>query len=109
MILSIHSDASYLSERDANIRAGGFFYMGSNRDSNNKLTSGAIMVISMILKHGISSTAEAEIGSVFLNSKAATVLRTALEEMGHPQPPTPLQTCNTSSTATCYRLQATTP
>jgi hypothetical protein len=29
MILHINSDASYLSENEAKIRAGGFFYMGS--------------------------------------------------------------------------------
>jgi hypothetical protein len=28
MILNIHSDASYLSEKEAKSRAGGFFYMG---------------------------------------------------------------------------------
>jgi hypothetical protein len=31
---------------------------------------------------------------VFLNAKEATILRTTLEEMGHPQPPTPLQSIN---------------
>jgi predicted transposase YdaD len=45
----------------------------------------------------ISSAAEAEIGSVFLNAKEATLLRTSLEEMGYPQPPTPLQTDSTTT------------
>jgi hypothetical protein len=98
MILNIHSDASYLSEREANSRSGGFFYMGSNKDSNNRITNGAILIISTILKHVMLSAAEAEISSVFLNAKEATVLRTPLEEMGHPQLPTPLQTDNTTST-----------
>jgi hypothetical protein len=44
----------------------------------------------------MSSAAEAEIWSLFLNEKEATVLRTTLEELGHPQPPTPLQTDNTT-------------
>jgi hypothetical protein len=35
MILHIHSDASYLSESEANIRAGGFFYIG-NTSKNEK-------------------------------------------------------------------------
>jgi hypothetical protein len=43
----------------------------------------------------MSSAAEAEIGSVFMNAKEATILHTTLEEMGHPKPPTPLQTDNT--------------
>jgi hypothetical protein len=42
MILYIHIDASYLSEREAKIRAGGFFYIGSSADTANKLTNGAI-------------------------------------------------------------------
>jgi hypothetical protein len=42
MILCIHSDASYLSEREAKSIAGGFFYMGSSADTSNKLTNGAI-------------------------------------------------------------------
>jgi hypothetical protein len=58
MILNIHSDASYLSEREAKIRAGGFFYMGSNTEKNNRLTKGATLFISTVLKHIISSAAE---------------------------------------------------
>jgi hypothetical protein len=63
MILNIHSDASYLSESEAKSRAGGFFYVGSNIESKNKLTNGAILIISMILKHAMpSAAAEEEIG-----------------------------------------------
>jgi hypothetical protein len=96
MIINIHSDAYYLSEREAKSTAGGFFYLGSNIASKNKLTNGAILIIITILKHVMSSAAEAEIVSVFLDAKEATTLRTTLEEMGHPQPPTPLQTDNTT-------------
>jgi hypothetical protein len=75
--------------------------MGSNIDSKNKLTNGAILIISMILKHVMSSAGtETDIGSVFLNRKKVTILLTTLEEMGHPhpQPPIPLQTDNTTTT-----------
>jgi hypothetical protein len=58
MILNIHSDASYLSERETKSRAGGFFYMGSNIDKANRLTNGAILIISTVLKHAMSSAAE---------------------------------------------------
>jgi hypothetical protein len=54
MILNIHSDASYLSEREAKSRGGGFFYLGSNIDSKQKLTNDAILIISTILKHVMS-------------------------------------------------------
>jgi hypothetical protein len=46
----------------------------------------------------MSSASEAEIGAVFLNAKEGTVLRTTLEELGHPQHPTTLQNENTTST-----------
>jgi hypothetical protein len=86
MILNIHSDASYLSERETKSRAGLFFYMGSNADTANKLTNGEILIISTVLTHVMSSAAEAEIGAVFINAKEGTVC-TTLEELGHPQPP----------------------
>jgi hypothetical protein len=40
MILHIHSDASYLPEKESKIRAGGFFYMGSNTKTDKKLKTG---------------------------------------------------------------------
>jgi hypothetical protein len=104
MILNSHSDASYLSEREAKIRLRGLFYTGSTTDKANRLTNGAIPIISTVLKHGMSSSAEAEIGAVFLNAKEGTVLIATLEELGHPQPPTPLETDN--ATATCYSNRA---
>jgi hypothetical protein len=87
MILHIHSDTSYISENEAKSRAGGFFHMGSNNKTNKKLTNGAILIISKVLKHVMSSTAEAEIGAVFINAKEGAVLRKTLEELGHKQPP----------------------
>jgi hypothetical protein len=63
-----------------------------------KLTNGAILVVSKVLKHVMSSAAEAEIGAVFLNAKEGAVLRTTLEELGHKDPPTPMETDNTTAT-----------
>jgi hypothetical protein len=98
MILHIHRDTSYLSENEAKSRAVGFFYMGSNTKTDKKLTNSAILIISKVLKHVMSSAAEAEIGAVFINSKEGAVLRTTLEELGHKQPPTPMETDNTTAT-----------
>jgi hypothetical protein len=53
--------------------------MGSSADTANKLTNGAILIISAVLKQVMSSTAEAEIGAVFINAKEGAVLRTTLE------------------------------
>jgi hypothetical protein len=98
MILHIHSDTSYLSENEAKSRAGGFFYMGNTTKNDTKLTNGAILIVSKVLKHVMSSAAEAEIGAVFINAKEGVVLRTTLEELGHKQPPTPMETDNTTAT-----------
>jgi hypothetical protein len=46
----------------------------------------------------MSSAAEREIGAVFLNAKEGAVVRTTLEELGHKQPPTPMETDNTTTT-----------
>jgi hypothetical protein len=96
MILHIHSDASYLSESEAKSRAGGFFYMGNTAKNDKKLTKGAILIVSKVLQYVMSSAAEAEIGAVFINAKEVAVLRATLEELGHNQPPTPLETDNTT-------------
>jgi hypothetical protein len=72
--------------------------MGSSTNTNNKLTNGVILIISKVLKHVMSSAAEAEIGAVFINAKEGAVLRTTLEELGHPQLPTPMETDNTTAT-----------
>jgi hypothetical protein len=98
MILHIHSDTSYLSENEAKSRAGGFFYMGNTNKYDKKLTNGAILIVSKVIKHVMSSAAESEIGAVFLNAKEGAVRRTTLEELGHKQPPTPMETDNTTAT-----------
>ena len=43
----------------------------------------------------MASAAEAELGALFENAKEAVAICHALTEMGHPQPPTPMQVDNT--------------
>ena len=45
----------------------------------------------------MSSAAEAELGALFINCKLAVTSRKTLEELGHPQPKTPMQTDNTTA------------
>jgi hypothetical protein len=45
------------------------------------------LIVSEVLKHVMSSAAEAESGAVFIKAKEGAVLRTTLEELGHKQPP----------------------
>jgi hypothetical protein len=53
--------------------------------------------ISQIIKAVMSSAAESELGALFINAKQAIPQRTTLEEMGHPQPPTQMQTDNSTA------------
>jgi hypothetical protein len=72
--------------------------MGNTTKNDKKLTNGAILIVSKVLNHVMSSAAESEIGAVFINAKDGAVLRRALEELGHNQPPTPMETDNTTAT-----------
>jgi hypothetical protein len=67
-------------------------FMSSNDDipTNN----GAVLNILQIIRAVMSSAAEAELGALFINAKTAVLMRHTLEEMGHPQPQTPIQTDN---------------
>jgi hypothetical protein len=95
MILHIHSDASYLSEPEAKSRVGGFFFLSSKDDPNKKpLMNGATHIVCNLLKIVTASAAEAETAGLFYNGQEAEPIRVALEEMGWPQPPTPITTDN---------------
>ena len=95
MIMALHSDASYLSEPEAKSRAAGHFYLGMKNDE--AFDNGAILTLSKIIKHVMSSASEAETAALFYNCKAATPLRVTLQEMGHPQPKTPVTTDNSTA------------
>jgi hypothetical protein len=45
----------------------------------------------------VGSAAEAEIGAGYLNAQAAVPICETLRELGHPQPPTPMQVDNTTA------------
>ena len=97
MIMNIHSDASYLSEPKAHSRACGHFFMGWKPDPTKPIRlNGSFFTLCAILRFVVASAAEAELGALFLNCKQAAIFRITLEEMGHPQPPIPVN-CNNST------------
>jgi hypothetical protein len=96
MILKIHSDASYNSEIGARSQVGGHFYLG-NRNSNDDTHQGAILASTAIMQAVLSSASEAEIGALYENTKKAAILCVTLEEMGYPQPATPVKTDNSTA------------
>ena len=99
MVLNIHSDASYLSEPKAKSRLAGFYFLGSvpQKGKNIKM-NGNIFVACGILRIVVCSAAEAELGALFLNIKEGKVLRLALAELGHKQPPTLVHCDNSTAT-----------
>jgi hypothetical protein len=92
MILAVHSNASYLSEAEARSRVGGHFYCTNNME--DPPNNGAVLNVSKILDKVMSSAAEAELGALYVNAREAVPMRHLLEEMGHKQPKTPIQTDN---------------
>jgi hypothetical protein len=98
MILNVHSDASYLSAGKGRSRAGGYFFLGSMpEDGRSMKLNGNIHITCAILKLVAASAAEAELGSLFLNTREAKIIRLILHELGHPQPPTPIHVDNTTA------------
>ena len=95
MILAVHSDASYLSEAKARSRSGGHFYPTNQNDE--EFSNGAVLTLSSIIKHVLASASEAELAAMFYNSREAIPLRITLEEMGHPQPQTPITVDNSTA------------
>ena len=95
MVLAVHSDASYLSKAAARSRVGGHFFCSEDTDDPND--NGAVHTISKILKAVMSSAAEAELGALYINAREAVPMRQLLEEMGHKQPKTPIETDNSTA------------
>ena len=95
MILAAHSDASYLSEPKARSRAGGHIFLSENvEDPPN---NGAILTVAQIIKNVMSSATEAELAALYIVAKECVYIRLVLEEMGHKQPATPIQTDNSTA------------
>ena len=97
MVLAVHSDASYLSEPRARSRAGAHFFLSS--DTVHPPNNGAILTIAQIIKNVMSSAAEAELGALYIAAREAVYIRQILQELGHKQPRTPIQTDNSTAEA----------
>jgi hypothetical protein len=85
MILCIHSKVGYCNEKNAWSRAGGHFFLSNNDQlpPNNWV----IMTNATIIKAVMSSTAEAELGALFLNAKEAVYLqKNGPSATTHPNP-----------------------
>ena len=100
MVLHVESDASYLSEAKAKSRYAGYHYLSIDPKGTNVMyppLNAPVLVSANIIKETVASAAEAELAGLFHNGQDALPLIHALNEMGHTQPPTPIQ--NDNSTA----------
>ena len=87
-------------ETDAKSRAAGYHYLSDDPKGKNipyPPINGPVLVTSKVIKETVSSAAEAELAALFHNGQDAYPLRIALEELKHPQPPTPMQTDNSTA------------
>ena len=97
MIMYISSDGSYLSEPKARSRVGGIFYLSNKSNHSEHLPplshpfNAPFHVVAKILNIITSSAMETEVAAAFHNAKDGLPFRATLEELGHPQPPTPLE------------------
>ena len=99
MKFEVHSDASYLSAPEAWIQAGRHFFLSNEATIPKK--NGAILNIAQIIKHIMTAVTETELAALYIMAHKAIYIRIFLEEMGHKQPPTPLQTDNTMVDSVC--------
>ena len=103
MMLHVESDASYLSETKGRSRAAGIHFLTQrpattgNTINVSPPPNGALYVHCHILTEVLSSAAEAELAALFHNGKEACAIRTLLQELGHPQPATPIITDNSTA------------
>ena len=99
IILFVESDAAYLVLPNAKSRFAGHFYR-SNK-AIPKLPSpqriGPVHTECKTIRNVVASAAEAETAAIISNSQIAIPIRRALEALGHPQPPTPIKTDNTTA------------
>ena len=95
MVLAGHIYASYLWEYKAFSCVGGHSPLSNN--SSDPPNNGAVLNVSQIIKAIMSSATKAEIGTLYINCREAIPARHILIVMGHPQPPMPMQTDNTTA------------
>ena len=66
-------------------------------DVDEPPNNGAILNVSKIMTSVNSSAADAELGALYINACEAVAIRNLLNEMGHKQPKTPMQTDNSTA------------
>ena len=82
MALRVHRDASYLSAPKSRSRLGGHFLLFNYSDASKpNMHNGKLLVIASMIKHVLSSSAEAEMSALFIIMKDAEVIIHFLKDM----------------------------
>ena len=89
----------YLSEPKARSRRPIFLSNEAEFPPNN----GAVLNIAHIIKHVMSLATEAKLAALYIIAREAVFIRIISQELGHEQPPTPLQTDNAMENAVVNR------
>ena len=101
MILHVDSDAAYLVQEKARSRISGSYKLSSTPPQIPFIPSpkhnAPILTECKTLRHVVASAAEAETGGLFHNAQTIIPIRSALQALDHPQPPTPLKTDNSTA------------
>ena len=95
MVLDIHGYASYINKLKARSISGGHNFLPRNSDLSPK--NGADLNIPQIMKVVMSLANKSELVEFIINLKYAVPVLKTLEDMGHPHPPTPTQTENSTA------------
>ena len=86
MILYVDSDAAYLISEGAKSRIAGYFYC-SNKSTTKPPSpplNAHIHVECKLLRHVVTSAAEAETAGLFLNGQKVIEIKQMLHALGHP-------------------------
>ena len=103
MQLHVDSDAAYLVAPRAKSRVAGYYYLSDKQGNIQKgeqpQHNAPIHVECVLLKHVVSSAAEAETGGLFHNTKMAIFIIKMLEALGHKQEQVHIKTDNSTAEA----------
>jgi hypothetical protein len=66
-------------------------------DTKDLANNGAVLNTAQLIKAVMSLAAEAKLGALYVNACKAVPIQNLLHEIGHPKPPTPIQTDNSTA------------
>ena len=96
MILSCDSYTAYLVAPKSKSRAESYHYLGHKIGTQ---LNGPIYELANIIKAVMGSAVEAKVGGLCMNRQEVSPMRTALKELYHPQPATPMSADNSMADA----------